>query len=112
MKTITKLALGNNKKNKTRSILIMISIFLTTVLLSAIATFGYGQIQYQRANAEEFYGSYYGSYAGVTEDQIGKMEKRSEFDRIGRAASVGTIENTRTHFHGMDGQGDKGSGQS
>ena len=96
MKTITKLALGNNKKNKTRSILIMISIFLTTVLLSAIATFGYGQIQYQRANAEEFYGSYYGSYAGVTEDQIGKMEKRSEFDRIGRAASVGTIENTRT----------------
>ena len=38
MKMITKLALSNNKKNKTRSILIMITIFLTTVLLSAIAT--------------------------------------------------------------------------
>lgn len=67
MKMITKLALSNNKKNKTRSILIMLSIFLTTVLLSAIATFGYGQIKFQSANAEEFYGSYYGSYAGVTE---------------------------------------------
>lgn len=96
MKMITKLALSNNKKNKTRSILIMLSIFLTTVLLSAIATFGYGQIKFQSANAEEFYGSYYGSYAGVTEDQIGEMEKRSEFDRIGRAATIGTIENARS----------------
>lgn len=96
MKMITKLALSNNKKNKTRSILIMISIFLATLLLSAIATFGYGQIKYQSVNAEEFYGSYYGSYVGVTEDQIGEMEKRSEFDRIGRAASVGTIEDERT----------------
>ena len=40
MKMITRLAISNNKKNKTRSILIVLSIFLTTVLLSAIATFG------------------------------------------------------------------------
>ena len=39
MKTITKLAWSNNRKNRTRSVLIMLSIFLTTVLLSAIATF-------------------------------------------------------------------------
>lgn len=95
MKTITKLAISNNKKNKTRSILIILSIFLTTVLLSAIATFGYGQINYQRVNAENFYGSYYGTYSVVTEEQITEMEKRGEFDRIGRAASVGEIENTR-----------------
>ena len=45
MKMITRLAISNNKKNKTRSILIVLSIFLTTVLLSAIATFGYGNIK-------------------------------------------------------------------
>lgn len=95
MKTITKLAWSNNRKNSARSVLIMLSIFLTTVLLSAIATFGYGQIRYQRVNAEEFYGSYYGTYARVTEDQIAEMQKRREFDRIGRAASVGEIENER-----------------
>lgn len=95
MKTVTKLAWSNNRKNRTRSILIMISIFLTTLLLSAIATFGYGQIRYQRANAEKLYGSYYGTYIGVTEDKIATMQKRSEFDRIGRAATVGEIENTR-----------------
>ena len=74
----------------------MLSIFLTTVLLSAIATFGYGQIKFQSARAISEYGSYYGSYAGVTEDQISEMEKRSEFDRIGRAATIGTIENARS----------------
>ena len=95
MKTITKLAWSNNRKNRTRSVLIMLSIFLTSVLLSAIATFGYGQIRFQSVNAEEFYGSYYGTYAGVTEEQIGEMQKRSEFDRIGRAAVIGEIENTR-----------------
>ena len=95
MKTITKLAWSNNRKNRARCVLIILSIFLTTVLLSAIATFGYGQIRFQRVNAEEFYGSYYGTYANVNEQQIAEMQKRSEFDRIGRAASVGGIENTR-----------------
>lgn len=67
MKTITKLAWSNNRKNRARCVLIVLSIFLTTVLLSAIATFGYGQIRFQRVNAEEFYGSYYGTYANVNE---------------------------------------------
>ncbi len=96
MKTITKLAWSNNRKNRTRSVLIMLSVFLTTVLLSAIATFGYGQIRFQSVNAEEFYGSYYGTYVGVNEDQIAEIHKRSELDRIGRAAVIGEIENART----------------
>ena len=95
MKTITKLAWSNNWKNRARSVLIMLSIFLTTVLLSAIATFGYGQVRFQSVNAEEFYGSYYGTYVGVTEEQIAEIQKRSEFDRIGRAAAIGEIKNTR-----------------
>ena len=95
MNMITKLAWSNNRKNSARSVLIMLSVFLTALLLSAIATFGYGQIRYQKVNAEEFYGSYYGTYARVTADQIAEMEKRGEFDRIGLAASVGEIESER-----------------
>ena len=53
MKTITRVAWSNNRKNRTRSVLIMLTVFLTTFLLSAIATFGYGQIRYQSVNAEE-----------------------------------------------------------
>ena len=54
MKTITKLAWYNNRKNSARSVLIMLSIFLTAVLLSAIATFGSGQFRYQCVTAEAF----------------------------------------------------------
>lgn len=93
MKTITKLALSNNKKNKTRSILVMVAVFLTMTLLSAIATFGYSTIKYEKLNAEKFYGDYYGMYVGVAEDQIHSMEQRSEFAEVGRAASVGEVEN-------------------
>ena len=92
---ITKLALCNNKKNKTRSILIMLAVFLTTVLLSAIATFGYGIIKYEKVNAENFYGAYYGTFGMVNQEQIREMEKRSEFDRIGKAASAGEVEDER-----------------
>ena len=95
MKMITRVAWSNNRKNRTRSVLIMLTVFLTTFLLSAIATFGYGQIRYQSVNAEEFYGSWFGAYARVTEEQIAEMEKRGEFDRVERTASVGEVENER-----------------
>ena len=93
MKMITRLALNNNKKNKTRSILLMTAILLTTTLLAAIASFGYGNIKYQRDNAIDLYGNYYGSYVGVTEEQIQKLEQRGEIEEIGRAASAGEVEN-------------------
>ena len=38
MKTISRIAYSNDKKNKTRSILIMMSICLTTMLLVIIST--------------------------------------------------------------------------
>ena len=44
MKTISRIAYSNDKKNKTRSILIMMSICLTTMLLVIISTVGNGVI--------------------------------------------------------------------
>ncbi len=42
MKTISRIAYSNDKKNKTRSILIMMAICLTTMLLVIISTVGNG----------------------------------------------------------------------
>ncbi len=92
MNIITRLALENNKKNKSRSILIMLTVFFTTVLLSAIATFGYANIRYQKINAEKFYGRYHGSYHSVTEDQIIEMEKHSQFAELGKAGAAGEVQ--------------------
>ena len=48
MKTISRIAYSNDKKNKTRSILIMMSICLTTMLLVIISTVGNGMIRLQK----------------------------------------------------------------
>ncbi|MEQ8156351.1 MAG: ABC transporter permease [Clostridiaceae bacterium] len=93
MNTITRIAISNDKKNKTRSILIIVSILLTTMLLTVIATFCYGFIKSNRTNAEQLYGSYYGIYNGVNAKQIQEMELRSEFTDIGRMAFAGEVEN-------------------
>ena len=45
MKTISRIAYSNDKKNKTRSILIMMSICLTTMLLVIISTGGNGMLR-------------------------------------------------------------------
>ena len=89
MKTIKKLALSNNKENKTRSILTMIAIALTTMMITAIGTFGYGGLKGNIDNAEKLHGSYIAAFANIDEEQFHKMSKRGEINDIGIVASVG-----------------------
>lgn len=93
MKTVTQLALANDRANKSRSILITISIVLTTMLLTVIATWGNGIVKSQKANAGSMYGRYYGRFKGVNEEQVKEMNRRSEFTDIGKMSYVGQVEN-------------------
>lgn len=92
MKMITSLAVSNIKKNRSRSILIMISIFMTTLLLTVIGTLGYGLIRHEKENAGALYGNYYGTFGGVRKENIREMERRSEFTDIGKMAVLGSVE--------------------
>lgn len=92
MQTITRLALSGNRENKTKSILIMLSIMLTTMLLTAIAVFGYGAVRNGQVNAGRFYGSYYGVFGRVSEEALSTIRLRSEFADIGVNAIVGTVQ--------------------
>lgn len=89
MKILRKIAVSNNKENKTRSFLIMAAIALTTMLITAIGTFGYGGIKGNIENAENLYGNYLGAFSGMDNNQINEMIKRGEFSEIGLMASVG-----------------------
>lgn len=89
--TVTNLAVSNIKKNRSRSILIMISVFLTTMLLSVIAAFGYGIVKHNRLNAGTIYGNYYGTFSRVSQKQYETIKLRSEFTNIGRAAYAAEV---------------------
>lgn len=92
MKTISTLSKANNRKNPTRSILIVIAVIISSLLLTAISMFGYSMVTFQQKNAEELYGSFYGIYAGVTDEQIEELNLRAEIHEIGKAANIGMVE--------------------
>ncbi len=94
MNTITNLALSNVKKNKTRSILVVISILLTTMLLTLIATLGATLLKFNRVNAGKLYGGYYGTYSNVSNEQLENMEMQSAFIDIGKQAYTASVESS------------------
>lgn len=92
MKTVTNIAISNDKKNKTRSTLIMISIALTTMLLTIISLFASGIIRFNKKNADKESGRFYGSYIGVNSEQLQEVKRHSEFTDVGLSACAGTID--------------------
>lgn len=92
MKTTTKLALGSNRKSRSRSMMIISAIVLSTMLLTAITVYAFGIINLNRSSAEATYGSYYGKFLLVTPQQMEKIYHRSEFTDVGRFASCGYID--------------------
>lgn len=98
MKMVTKLARSSIKKDKTRSILVTISIFMTTMLLTVIATLGLSFVAANKQNAGLWYGSYYGTYKNVTEEQAVKMQQRSEFTDIGKMDIFGMVDSEKALY--------------
>ncbi len=96
MRTITGLARANVRKDKTRSILIVISIALTTLLLTAVSGAGYGIIGMQRVNAAELYGEFYGIYRDATAKNIAEMARQAVFTEIGRGADYAEVDSDKT----------------
>lgn len=96
MSTTTEIAKANVKKDRTRSILIIISIALTTLLLTAVSGAGYGIISLQLVNAAELYGEFYGVYRDVTMESIEEMRRHAAFEEIGLSADYAEVDSDKT----------------
>lgn len=92
MNTITKIAFNNNKRNKTRSILIIFAICLTTMLLTIISTIGNGVINLQKENVADRYGRNYGLFLSVDDTQLKEIERRAEIDTVGLMSTAGILK--------------------
>ena len=92
MKTISRIAYSNDKRNRTRSILIMMSICLTTMLLVIISTVGNGMIRLQKSQAAGSYGSNYGLFIAADGTQLKEVERRAEISDIGIMCTEGILK--------------------
>ncbi len=90
--TIHRLALSNIRQNKSRSVLMILSIFLTTLLLAAIAGVGCGMVRNNQVNAGNLFGNYVATLSRVKEDQYEMLKLRSEFTNVGRTAFVAEVD--------------------
>lgn len=91
MKTTTKIAVANLKENKSRTILISISVMLTTMLLTMIALFAYGAIKVSKLNAGTLYGEHFDGFARVGKEVYEKVRIHSEFYDVGRGGSLAEV---------------------
>lgn len=94
-KLINRLALSNNRKNRSRSLLIMLSIFLSTVLLTMITSYGTGLVKYDKAAADIRYGTYYGMFSPVTESQLEAVKENTAFTDIGIMRRCGSVDSKK-----------------
>ncbi len=103
MKTISRIAYSNDKRNRTRSILIMMAICLTTMLLVIISTVGNGVIHLQKSQAAGSYGSNYGLFVSADGSQLKEVKRRAEIDATGIMCTEGIIKgNEKGGFVCMD----------
>ena len=92
MKTISRIAYSNDKRNRTRSILIMMAICLTTMLLVIISTVGNGLVRLQKSQAADSYGSNYGLFVSADGSQVKEVNRRAEIDATGIMCTEGIIK--------------------
>lgn len=91
MKTTTKIAAANLKENKSRTLLISISIMLTTMLLTIIALFTYGAIKENKINAGMRTGEHFGGFAKAGKEIYEKVKIHSEFYDVGKTGTLGEV---------------------
>ena len=78
--------------------LITFSIFLTTMLLALIATFGSGIARFSSENAGSLYGNYYGDFRDVTQEALEEMKLHSEFTDVGKQAVLGMAQHNENIY--------------
>ncbi|MCE4757692.1 FtsX-like permease family protein [Clostridioides difficile] len=85
----TKIAKSNLKQNKSKSILIIITIILSTLTLSSIGIYIVDAGAYQKENTIKYSGNYQGILANVDEKQADILSNHADVELTGEMNGVG-----------------------
>ncbi|HBE9967088.1 TPA: FtsX-like permease family protein [Clostridioides difficile] len=85
----TKIAKSNLKQNKSKSILIIITIILSTLMLSSIGIYIVDAGVYQKENTIKYSGNYQGILANVDEKQADILSNHADVELTGEMNGVG-----------------------
>ncbi|HFL3511503.1 TPA: ABC transporter permease [Clostridioides difficile] len=85
----TKIAKSNLKQNKSKSILIIITIILSTLMLSSIGIYIVDAGAYQKENTIKYSGNYQGILANVDEKQADILSNHADVELTGKMNGIG-----------------------
>lgn len=85
----TKIAKSNLKQNKSKSILIIITIVLSTLMLSSIGIYIVDAGTYQKENTIKYSGNYQGILANADEKQANILSNHADVELTGKMNGVG-----------------------
>ena len=83
MNIVTKTALANFRRNKSRNVLVGIAVLLTTILLSAVPMVLFGGFVIENEAIKEIYPTYHAMYRNVDGETAEKMAKDDRIKEIG-----------------------------
>lgn len=83
MNIVTKTALANFRRNKSRNVLVGIAVLLTTILLTAVPMVLFGGFVIENEAIKQIYPTYHAMYRNVGEKTAEKMEEDSRIKEIG-----------------------------
>lgn len=83
MNILTKTALSNFRRNKSRNILIGIAILLTSVLLTTVPTIFFGTFKLENAAVREIYPTYHVMFRNVSEETAENLLEDERFTDAG-----------------------------
>ena len=84
MNIFHKTALEGLRKNRTRTFVTVIGVFLSATLFTTVATFGTSLLQYLINDSIDKYGGWYIDFVDVDEDFV--QERMQDPQEIGRAS--------------------------
>ena len=85
----TKIAKSNLKVNKSRCILIIITILLSTALLSAVGMTLNNWNEYNKERVEKYYGTQHGAYGKIDEEKLKEIRAHADIEEVGVVNGVG-----------------------
>lgn len=98
----TKIAKSNLKQNKSKSILIIITIILSTLMLSSIGIYIVDAGAYQKENTIKYSGNYQGILANVDEKQADILSNHADVELTGKMNGVGVESNISLAYMNED----------
>ncbi|MGL5348156.1 MAG: ABC transporter permease [Peptostreptococcaceae bacterium] len=92
MINVTKIAKSNIKYNKSKSILIIVTILLATTLLASVSMVGLDWNELNKQNVIKYSGTYHGLYGRVDETKYDKIKAHVDIETTGIINGIGVME--------------------